>query len=243
MAKENNIQDLLHDVAEAIREKKGTTDLISPQDFSSEIRSIKSGTTEVNTFGEVMVDKDGAGFSGVKQVVFPDTLTEIKKQAYSNNQSIASFFIPKSVVILDNMAFYNSLIITVMEIEDDSQLEYIGAYCFTNDRFKTFKLPKRVSSINNSTFSGCNYIQTFEIQGEVSRIDTWAFSNCNKLVCLNFSNNSITPTLTNVNAFTGTTCQFIVPDNLYDEWIVATNWSTYADRIVKASEYVEPTTE
>ena len=34
----------------------------------------------------------------------------------------------------------------------------------------------------------------------------------------------------------------IVPDELYDEWIVATNWATYyKDRIVKASEYVAPT--
>ena len=31
--------------------------------------------------------------------------------------------------------------------------------------------------------------------------------------------------------------RFVVPDNLYDEWIAATNWSTYADRIIKTSEY------
>lgn len=43
MAKDNNIQDFLTDVADAIREKKGTTDLINPQDFSSEIASIQSG--------------------------------------------------------------------------------------------------------------------------------------------------------------------------------------------------------
>lgn len=43
MAKENNLKDLLTDVADAIREKKGTTDLINPQDFGSEIRSIESG--------------------------------------------------------------------------------------------------------------------------------------------------------------------------------------------------------
>ena len=43
MAKENNLKDLLTDVADAIREKKGTTELINPQDFGSEIRSIESG--------------------------------------------------------------------------------------------------------------------------------------------------------------------------------------------------------
>ena len=43
MAKNNNVADLLRDVADAIREKKGTTDLINPQDFSAEIASIETG--------------------------------------------------------------------------------------------------------------------------------------------------------------------------------------------------------
>lgn len=33
--------------------------------------------------------------------------------------------------------------------------------------------------------------------------------------------------------------QIVVPDELYDQWIVATNWATYANYIIKASEYVE----
>ena len=43
MAKDNNLTDLLTDVADAIREKKGTTEPINPQDFSAEIASIKTG--------------------------------------------------------------------------------------------------------------------------------------------------------------------------------------------------------
>lgn len=43
MAKNNNLKDFLTDVADAIREKKGTTELINPQDFASEIASIESG--------------------------------------------------------------------------------------------------------------------------------------------------------------------------------------------------------
>lgn len=43
MAKDNNLTDFLADVADAIREKKGTSEPINPQDFSAEIASIKSG--------------------------------------------------------------------------------------------------------------------------------------------------------------------------------------------------------
>ena len=43
MSKADNLKDFLTDVADAIRAKKGSTDLINPQDFSSEIASLSSG--------------------------------------------------------------------------------------------------------------------------------------------------------------------------------------------------------
>ena len=44
MAKNNNLKDFVTGVAGAIREKKGTTELINPQDFENEIRTIQTGT-------------------------------------------------------------------------------------------------------------------------------------------------------------------------------------------------------
>lgn len=44
MAKNNNLTDFLTDVANTIRTKKGTTGKINPQNFSSEIESIQTGT-------------------------------------------------------------------------------------------------------------------------------------------------------------------------------------------------------
>jgi hypothetical protein len=43
MAKNDNLKDFLIDVADAIREKKWTTEPINPQDFASEIASIETG--------------------------------------------------------------------------------------------------------------------------------------------------------------------------------------------------------
>ena len=64
MAKNNNLTDFLTGVAGAIRAKKGTTNLINPQDFESEIASIstekpeqeKSITVTENKTTEVMPD-------------------------------------------------------------------------------------------------------------------------------------------------------------------------------------------
>lgn len=43
MSKQNNLTDFLTDVADAIRTKKGTTDLINPQNFSAEILALSGG--------------------------------------------------------------------------------------------------------------------------------------------------------------------------------------------------------
>ena len=43
MSKTDNLTDFLTDIANAIREKKGTTEKINPQDFSTEIANLSSG--------------------------------------------------------------------------------------------------------------------------------------------------------------------------------------------------------
>ena len=41
MSKQDNLHDFLTDIADAVREKKGTTEPINAQNLSEEIRSIK----------------------------------------------------------------------------------------------------------------------------------------------------------------------------------------------------------
>lgn len=67
-----------------------------------------------------------------------------------------------------------------------------------------------------------------------------SFVNLGADVVLDFSHLENIPTigtygLINCSAFV----TIIVPDNLYNEWIVADNWSKHASKIVKASEYTE----
>lgn len=69
MAKNNNLTDFLTDVATAIRTKKGTSALINPQDFSSEIASIETAPTlDGNaTADNVLADKTFYSNSTTKQ--------------------------------------------------------------------------------------------------------------------------------------------------------------------------------
>jgi hypothetical protein len=60
MAKTDNLTDFLTDVADAIREKKGTTEKINPQNFSEEIRGIETGGIPTAEWNDVnFYDYDG----------------------------------------------------------------------------------------------------------------------------------------------------------------------------------------
>lgn len=78
MSKENNLTDFLTDVADAIREKKGLTNLINPQDFHDEILSIKSG-------GGPVIEGEGA-----YKVTFIDYDGTILKVQYLNEGESAT---------------------------------------------------------------------------------------------------------------------------------------------------------
>ena len=60
MSKDNNLHDFLVDIADAVREKKGTSDPINAQNLSEEIRSIEGGgATEVEMKDVNFYDYDG----------------------------------------------------------------------------------------------------------------------------------------------------------------------------------------
>ena len=65
MAKNDNLGDFLSDIADAIREKKGTTEPINAQDFASEIASISGGGSDSPTPGMPVIG-DGKTYLYIK---------------------------------------------------------------------------------------------------------------------------------------------------------------------------------
>lgn len=213
MSKQDNLHDFLVDIADAVREKKGTTEHINAQSLSDEIRSIDSGGGKIYSYDETMFDINGGGYYQTKTVNIVAGVTTISTRAYYSASGIESVNIPDSVNNINSMAFYGCIAL------------------------KQIIFPRLVSSINTSVCYNCAVMTHAYIMGNITNVYPNSFSSCKKMVACVFSGNTSVPTLSNVNAFNSNTCLIIVPDNLYDEWIAATNWSTYADRIVKASEY------
>lgn len=94
MAKNDNLKDFLTDVADAIREKKGTTDAINPQDFSSEIASIE-GDGDIWGFDEIGYTPQNFSFDEFKSLT--------KQLELDYNSGRISTFENKSIVLAPNI--------------------------------------------------------------------------------------------------------------------------------------------
>lgn len=113
-------------------------------------------------------------------------------------------------------------------------LQSIGSYAFYTVPLKNVVIPESVEAIDSFAFSACYLMETVTISNGACTIAADAFANCYTVQYFDFTRCKSVPTLESVDAFDNlsTLCEFRVPANLYDEWIAATNWSTYAAQIV-----------
>lgn len=107
----------------------------------------------------------------------------------------------------------------------------------TYNMFK-FCIPQGVIRLEKGQFQNANFLSVV-IPNGVASIGDSAFSGAYYLNHLDFSQHTHIPTL-GANAIESSPTgefEIIVPDNLYDSWKSATNWSTYAKHIVKKSDW------
>lgn len=120
-------------VADAIRNKKGTTDPILRDDFASEISSITGGDTTPYYDGTVIIEKAEAKIIKAGTYVFNDTLTDsdviecaLNFKSYGIGDNINETEIVDFVKIVIGVAD-NKMIMMYLEVPDTSSLE-IGSY-------------------------------------------------------------------------------------------------------------------
>ena len=185
--------------------------------------------TVPKTFNNISNNAEYAGFT---KLALPDTFSGTFVLGRSN---IRRFRVPNGVINMSN-AFQGCATLEEMDEPSSITTRIPQAYASCTSLAK-LSLSAGAGIIQNSLFNGSVNLRDVTFKGEITSIGNSAFMSCACLGVLDFTKNTAVPTLDNINAFSYCDCQFIVPDNLYDEWIAATNWSTYADRIVKASEY------
>ena len=95
-------------------------------------------------------------------------------------------------------------------------------------------IPNGITSISNSAFQNCYSLASITIPTGVTSIDDYAFAYCQGMRYYDFSACTAIPSLSSKRAFNGipSDCQMLIPSALYNNWKTATNWTTYASKMV-----------
>lgn len=222
----------------------------------------EGATFEIDTFLEGgfteyrnnRVTKLGCAFCNnmdIKTVYFPN-VEELVDRTFSGAAYLENINIPK-LKIVGTYGFHatkiketNSIFSTVETLNGTNQFYSCNALVNL-----TMNL---ITSITSGCFASCNKLESAYF-AKVESIGPSAFSNAGVLKALVLPIDKVV-TLANTSAFTG--CYHIlgtyhktynpeglkdgfiyVPDDLVEQYKVATNWSTYAESIKPLSEYVE----
>jgi hypothetical protein len=176
--------------------------------------------------------------SSLSSVVIPQGVTSIGSSAFYNCHSLSSLVIPNSMTSIGGAAFYGCFSLSSIVIPNG--VTSIGSSAFyTCSSLSSVVISSSVTSIGSSAFYSCYSLTSVVIPSSVTSIEKDTFKGCTSLYALDFRNHTSVLTLSDSSAFSSiaSDCKFVVPDELYDEWIAATNWASQASKIVKASEY------
>lgn len=192
---------------------------------------IPNGITHINNY-------TFSGCYSLLNVVIPNSVTSIGNSVFSSCYSLASVVIPNGVTSIGDSAFNGCESLASIAIPDG--LTSIGSSVLNGcESLASVVIPDGVVSIGNYAFRYCYSLSSLIIPESVTSIGNNAFNSCQSIAFYDFSQCVSVPTLGGTSVFSGITsdCKIIVPDALYDTWIAATNWSTHAAKIVKASEF------
>ena len=166
MAKNNNLTDFLTDTANAIRTKKGTTAKINPQNFSSEIASIQTGTDTSDataTADDILLGKT-AYAKGEKLTGTIETYAGEGGETVSKLASLVDGTITE---------------ITAEDLAGATKIaDYAFYYCTSLTRIT---IPNSVTTIGRNAFYNCSQLLSITLNNNITYIDAYAFSGCKKI--------------------------------------------------------------
>ena len=169
----------------------------------------------------------------LQEVYIGDGVTSIGDYAFNYCYSLASITVPDGVTSIGGSAFNYCSSLASITIPDGvtSIGRSVFSYCYS---LASITIPNGVTSIRRSVFSYCSSLASIAIPHGVTSIGGSAFYNCYGMSYYDFSACTAIPDLSNANAFDNlpSDCQMLIPSALYNNWKSATNWATYASKMV-----------
>lgn len=227
MARTDTLPNFLTDVADAIREKKGTEETIQASDFDTEIASISSGADLSEYFNTTISDNtNNANIPTQILLKTPDI------QVANNVTSLYEGFKGSKMSTLPKIIFGSNIQGLGSLFENCTQVTTIDCSGFNTSNVL----------VMSSMFNGCTNLKNLDLSNfytpKLANVYNM-FSGCASLIYLDIRNmtlSNITSSSSYNNAFNRvpSDCEIIVKDNVEKEWITSkftnlTNVKTVAE--------------
>lgn len=148
----------------------------------------------------------------MKEIVIPDTVTNIPSHAFEGCLGLTKVIIPESVESIGALAFSYCSDLTEINLPD--RLEKIESSTFSGcENLKSIDLPNNIESIDSYAFADCLALESIIIPDDVTNIGCSAFQGCQNLRSIILSEN-----LEKIENYTFANCMNLknidIPDNV-----------------------------
>ena len=147
------------------------------------------------------IGKFAFAYSGLKNIVIPDSVTDIQERAFGRMPALESVQLGKGITKINLETFTECPLLTNVIIPNT--VTDIGNNAFRDcTGLTSVTIPNSVTIIGNDAFSGCTGLTSITIPNNVTRININAFYDCTGLTSVVFKG---TPTTLGITAFSGCT--------------------------------------
>ena len=208
--------------------------------IEQEAFALCDGLTEITIPAGVTKDR-GKTFSNcraLKKVTYKGNVTAIGASTFENCYSLVTVSLPQTVTSIGNRCFINCR--NLKKVTLPNGITTMGNSVFSGAESLTeVNLPESLTAIPSGLFSGCGSLTEMTIHAGVTSIASDAFSNCYSIGAYHLKPTT-PPTLAGTFSNIASDCVFYVPysedHSILAAYQAATNWSTYASRMVEEAE-------
>ena len=153
----------------------------------------------------IKVIEEGAfkGCTGLKQVIFPNTLREIGAAAFSDCMNLSTAALPREIEQIGDYAFADT---ALWQVVLPQSLLWLGEGVYKGcSKLASIQIPKHLSEIPNECFMGCTALKKIDLPETTAAIGRESFSGCSGLRDMIIPESVIT---VGADAFAGTNPSF-----------------------------------
>ena len=148
-----------------------------------------TGTAVIWNFDRFMTDAQGVSYAiyadgdmvvmsysgSAKNIVLPNGVVYIERNAFANNDIIESIIIPEGVLEIGDYAFANCM--NLADVSLPSTLEKIGHFAFSHCRIlSNVELPAALAEIGERAFENCKLLTEIELPTGITYVSNGLFA-------------------------------------------------------------------